>query len=351
MRKHYIDNLRNAVILLLFPVHTFMIWNDFGSGFYIWQGENRLLSTGIVLVNPWFMPLLFVLAGISARYALEKRTKKEFILQRTHKLLIPFVGGLLLLVPFQTLYARKFFYQYNGGIFEHWKYFFTHVTDFTGYDGAFTPGHLWFILFLLIISLFSLMVFRFLPYEKAAHIVEKMPVLAIAGLFIPIWLMCYLGNFGGFSLGKDFALYLAGYYILSNDIIMEKLEKSIIFFTGAWIAGTLILEILYYRYSYYGDLWVNFIGWISVLTLLAAGKKFFNRRTKFTEYFNKASYPIYLLHQSILVVLAYYVVELTDGLFAQIVCICMGSFLLTVAAYHCIRLVPFVRRIVGVNER
>ena len=36
MRKHYIDNLRNITILLLFPVHTFMIWNDFGFGFYVW---------------------------------------------------------------------------------------------------------------------------------------------------------------------------------------------------------------------------------------------------------------------------------------------------------------------------
>lgn len=91
IRKHYIDNLRNLTILLLFPVHTFMIWNDFGSHFYIWQGESKILSTLIVLVNPWFMPLLFVLAGMSARYALEKRTNKEFILQRISKLLIPVV--------------------------------------------------------------------------------------------------------------------------------------------------------------------------------------------------------------------------------------------------------------------
>lgn len=64
IRKHYIDNLRNLTILLLFPVHTFMIWNNFGSRFYIWQGECKILSTLIVLVNPWFMPILFVLAGI-----------------------------------------------------------------------------------------------------------------------------------------------------------------------------------------------------------------------------------------------------------------------------------------------
>lgn len=78
IRKHYIDNLRNLAILLLFPVHTFMIWNNFGSRFYIWQGENKILSTLIVLVNTGFMPILFVLAGMSARYALEKRTNKEF---------------------------------------------------------------------------------------------------------------------------------------------------------------------------------------------------------------------------------------------------------------------------------
>ena len=77
IRKHYIDNLRNLTILLLFPVHTFMIWNDFGFRFYIWQGENKILSTLIVLVNPWFMPILFALDGMSARYALEKQQIKN----------------------------------------------------------------------------------------------------------------------------------------------------------------------------------------------------------------------------------------------------------------------------------
>ena len=128
-------------ILLLFPVHSFRVWNYFGTKFYIWQGENKLLSTLIVLVNPWFMPLLFVLAGMSARYALEKRSRRDFVRQRIRKLLIPFLCGLLFLVPFQTLYARKFFYGYEGGLVGHWKYFFTHLTDFSGYDGAFTPGH------------------------------------------------------------------------------------------------------------------------------------------------------------------------------------------------------------------
>ena len=67
-----------------------MIWNDFGSKFYIWPGENKLLSTLIVLVNPWFMPLLFVLAGMSARYALEKRSSKEFLV---HSVPVSHIAG------------------------------------------------------------------------------------------------------------------------------------------------------------------------------------------------------------------------------------------------------------------
>lgn len=348
MRKHYIDNLRNIAILLLFPVHTFMIWNDFGSGFYIWLGENKILSTLIVLVNPWFMPILFVLAGMSARYALEKRTEKEFIVQRIRKLLIPFISGMLFLVPFQTLYARKYFNHFEGGILENWKYFFTHLTDFSGYDGAFTPGQLWFILYLFLISMISILLFRYLPYKKVTSKIVKLPVAAVFLLFIPIWLMYYLGNFGGFSIGKDLALFLIGYYVLSNDVVMEKIEKNIKWIAGLCIIGIIALVVLYYCFSYYGDLWINYIGWNSILGLLVFGKRNLNKRTKFTDYFNKASYPIYILHQSILVAVAYYVVQISDVLLIQLLGICFGSFVLTIALYHLIRMIPVVREMVGI---
>ena len=106
---------------------------------------------------------------------------------------------------------------------------------------------------------------------------------------------------------------------------------------------------LYYCFSYYGDLWVNFIGWLSILVLLFVGKRFLNKKTGFTEYFNHASYPIYILHQSILVALAYYVVQVSNILLVQIFGICIGSFLLTVLAYHLIKLIPIVRKMIGIK--
>ena len=349
MRKPYIDNLRNLTILLLFPVHTFMIWNDFGSRFYIWKGEEKVPSTLIVLVNPWFMPILFVLAGISARYAFKKYTVSAFLIQRVKKLLIPFLFGLVVLVPLQTLYARKFFDQYEGGIFENLQYYFTHLTDFSGYDGAFTPGHLWFILFLFLISIMALAPFHFYPYERVRKRVERMPAFGILFLFIPVWLMYYLGNFGGFSIGKNFVLYLAGYYVLSNDSILEKLEKNIKWLFGLCLMETIASAALYYKFSYYGDLWIHLIGWNSILVLLILARKFLNNSNGFTVYFNQASYPVYILHQSILVALAYYVVKNITGIFLQVVCIWTGSFGLTILAYHLIRKIPLVRNLVGIK--
>lgn len=347
MRKYYLDNLRSFTILLLFFVHTFMIWNDFLSKFYVWGGDNRFLSTLIVLINPWFMPLLFVIAGISARYSLRKRTVKEFCLERVGKLFLPFIAGTVLLVPVQTFYARKFFFGYTGGIIENFKYFFTHVTDFTGYDGGFTPGHLWFILFLFLISLVSLIFIKWRPYERYESFIAKMPIWMLTGLFIFVWIFYYLGNIGGYSLGKNLVLYLLGYYMLGNDEVMGTLKRHIRWIGALWGISELLLVVAYYKYAFYGDLAVNVVCWLGILTLLVLGKEYLNKEWAFTKYFRKASFPVYILHQSILVALGYYVLKGMDDLLLQIVTIIFGSFVITILCYEIVRRIPVLRKLLG----
>ena len=160
--------------------------------------------------------------------------------------------------------------------------------------------------------------------------------------------MYYLGNFGGYSIGKNLTLYLLGYYVLSNDLMIEKLERNIRWLVSLCVIGTIVSAGMYYKFFYYGDCWVNFIGWISILVLLVAGKNLLNKETRFTRYFNKASYPIYILHQSILVILAYYIVQMSDIMFVQVFGICVGSFVLTVLAYHLVRQLPIVRKLLGI---
>lgn len=349
MRKKYLDNLRTVVILLLFLVHTFMIYNNFGTKFYIWNGENRMLSTLIVIINPWFMPLLFVIAGISTKYSLEKRTSIQYIKERFNRLFIPFLSGIILLVPIQTFYARKFFYKYSGNYLENIKYFFTHLTNFSGYDGKFTPGQLWFILFLFIISIVSVFIFKIIKLENVKSKIDSFNLFTIICLFIPIWLFYYIGNLGGFSLGKSLILFLIGYYILSNENIIQKLEKNKNLIMCIYLLSTAILAILYYKFKYYDDLFVNFITWIGILSWMLIGKKYFNFSNKFSQYMKNNSYLIYILHQSILVSVAYYVLRYTSNIFCQVTIIIFLSFTLSLIFSYIIRKIPVVNKLFGVK--
>jgi len=329
MRKHYLDNLRTIMILLLFPVHTFMIWNNYGTKFYIWAGENKLISSLIIIVNPWIMALLFVIAGISLRYSLEKRTTKEFIKERFIKLTVPLIAGILLLIPIQTLYARKYFFKYNGSIFDNYQYFFTHFTDLSGNDGCFTPGHLWFILFLFIISLLALLIIKYIPYEKVSSKIEKINIIGIILLFIPIWIMSYIGSFGVYSLGRYFTLYLLGYYMFTNKVIIDKIIENKGLILGLFCLFQTILIIVYYNFSYYGDLLVNFVGWLGTLSCIIIGKLYLNKENKITNYFKESSYPIYILHLPILVIIGYYSLRIINNIFLQICITIFGSFIIT----------------------
>lgn len=107
MRKYYLDNIRWATVLLVMAYHVFYAFNAVGvlGGVGSFR-EVQYQDAFLYFVYPWFMVLLFVIAGISARYALEKCAGRAFIGKRTWKLLVlPLWGGAQILnMPMLTMY-------------------------------------------------------------------------------------------------------------------------------------------------------------------------------------------------------------------------------------------------------
>lgn|GEM_PF-3831462 len=89
-RKYYLDNLRTFAILLLVPFHT--------------PGSDSIF---IKLFFPWWQGLMFVLAGITLFHSFSRRGLGELIKERTRKLLVPLLFGLLLIVP-----TEKYFFAF-----------------------------------------------------------------------------------------------------------------------------------------------------------------------------------------------------------------------------------------------
>ena len=79
MRKHWIDNLRWVTVLLVLLYHVIYFYNNKGvfGGIGGFGDGPQYQDVVMYILYPWFMPLLFILAGISSRYALERRQLKS----------------------------------------------------------------------------------------------------------------------------------------------------------------------------------------------------------------------------------------------------------------------------------
>lgn len=353
MRKYFIDNLRFIAVLLLFPFHTSMIYNNFGEDFYV-KGVGAAAPTIFIFaVHPWFMPLLFVLAGIGTRYALQRRTPGQYARERVVKLLVPFVAGILLLVPVQTYSAERFHNGYTGGYFAQYRLFFGKVTDFTGYAGGLTPGQLWFILYLFIISMAALPLITL--YRKSRQLAPgRWPVLALAPLCLLTFLMTGVGDIGGKSLGEYFMLFGWGYLLLADADLQQKLQRSRWRLLAAALPPGVVFVLMPTLFGlstgFVYDLLMRVYGWLAVLAILAFGRQHLDFSTPFTRYMAAAAFPVYMLHQSVLVAVAYYVFLLTNDIGLQFPLILCGSLLLTFLLYEVCRRIPFVRLLLGIKN-
>src|SRR5919202_576168 len=78
-RRADIDWLRLIAVLLVVPFHTARIF-DMWEPFYTKNAELSIpLSYLVSVLNPWHMPLLFVLAGMSSWFALRRRSGGTYL--------------------------------------------------------------------------------------------------------------------------------------------------------------------------------------------------------------------------------------------------------------------------------
>lgn len=339
-------------ILFLFIYHTLMVYNVF-ENFYI-KGDG-VPATGAFFTAtwPWLMPLLFLIAGISSAYALEKRTAKEYLSDRTRRLLVPLIFGILLLVPMQTYFAEVFHNGYTGNYLEQYVLFFTKFTDLTGYEGGFTPAHLWFILYLFIISAVALPVMYL--YRRSAKKIpaDKIPLPVLILLFvIPVFTQMIL-DIGGKSLGEYLTWFLFGYFFISNDGVQEKLRRYrflLLALTLSCIAAFMLFEEAVESNWILFELFYMFFAWVTMLSIIGLGKQYLNFATRTTAYLSRSSFGIYLFHQQWIVVTAYFAVLWIPGIPLQIIFIILASVVLTFLTYEVFRRSSVTRFMFGLKK-
>lgn len=264
-----------------------------------------------------------------------------------------------MVVPAQTYFAERFHNNYTDGYFYQYILFFTGPTDLTGYRGGFTPAHLWFILYLFVISIAALPIMLSYKNSKWKLAPEKIPLWLLPIFCIIPILMSPILDFGGLSVGKYFACFMLGYLILSNDDIIQKLDRhrysllsiSVALMSihiGAWL---LHLHNAFELTQIIVNILSELYGWLAILTILGLGNHYLNFRNKMTNYLSASSFPVYIFHQTWIITIAYYVLIVIENVSLQMVLILSISFLFTYASYELFKRIPGISFLFGIKSR
>ena len=106
MRRKYIDWLRIFGIFLLFPFHAARVFDSREFNYIHSDATSSVGEAFMDIIWPWFMPLMFLIAGVATWYALQKRDAGQYVKERILRLFIPLVLGIVLIVPIQGYMAR-----------------------------------------------------------------------------------------------------------------------------------------------------------------------------------------------------------------------------------------------------
>ncbi len=337
------DNLRWMVILLLIPYHAAQAFNVWGELNFICFEPNKAISSLIVFFSPFYMPLMFLLAGISTAYALKKRSYGQFVVERIKRLLIPFVFGTLIFVPIMAYIGDKTNCGYTGGFFTHYGIFFTKWTDLSGFDGGFGVGQFWFLYFLFVISIVSIGIIALVRHISKKKPSRSMPYGLLCLFVIPLPFLYDLLTVGGKSFAEYLYVFLMGYYVLSNDEVMEKTAKYryISLFIGV-LAAVIDVYMFIWSGKDFGTANViakAFAEWFMMLALMGIGKRSLDFKGKISTYLSSRSILFFAIHFLWVVLFQYWFSFLTDtGIallyFVPVVLAYIATFICCEICYH-----------------
>jgi hypothetical protein len=154
-----------------------------------------------------------------------------------------------------------------------------------------------------------------------------------------------------------FGFFFYGFFIFSDERFPQFLSRDRKMLLTLAILGTLILFFMinigwgfnssdglsspdnYLLKRIIFQVLRGFTIWVWVFAFLSLGIKYLNFNNRLLKYATEAALPFYILHQTVIVVIGFYVIQLSLGLLAKYFLITTGSLILTVAIYDL-----FVRR-------
>ncbi len=366
-RRYDLDWLRFIAIIILLFFHTGMLFNPWD-----WHIKNSETSESfrywMIWLHFWRMPLLLFISGAGTYMALSKRSAGQYAGERFKRLFIPLAFGMFVVVPPQIYFEH--ISEYDG-----YLDFYKTVFNFIPYpEGSFSWHHLWFIAYLFVFSMIALPFLLYLRSEKSAAFRNRVTrvLSSPAGiLFVPFFIIlltqvllrpyfpeethALLDDWGFFTF--YFCFFLFGMICYSSTTLWKSIGQNR---KPLLVASIFLLIPFYAAYFHFREIitlpWdvdtvetifdvaAIFVSWSTVITVIAFGQHYLNRPHPWLQHFNEGLYPFYILHQTVIIAIGYYVCQLPWGIFAKFWMVslltlasCVGFYFLIIHPFNVAR--------------
>ena len=360
-RLYYLDWLRNILIFGVFLYHVLKPFDPL-MPWHIDNAEKSDVVMGILLtINPWGIPLFFLVAGAGSWFALHRRSNRQYARERVNRLLIPFVVGVILLTPFQRYLEALHSEAMHGSFLRFIPEWLTETAS----DNWFTPLifsnwglHLWFLGFLFTFSLLALPVFNWLKRDTGdafiswlARLVEKRGTIIL--FVIPLALARVVvqrfdplpAEHGWLDFVYFFLFFVSGYIIYTDDRFLAAVRRDRWLLLASGMVGMgayFALSAVYgedvvlawgmsfiFPGSIVANLCFTLIGWGWALFVLYLAMTRLDFTNRLLSYANRVIMPFYLLHQPVIIAVSYFVVQWDVSVLMKMLVIGSSSLLIS----------------------
>lgn len=378
-RRRELDAMRLLVVFGLFLFHSALIF-DPTDDYYIKNSQTSSVVTyAAALCVVWAMPLLFLVAGMGSWFSLRRRSARSFAEARLLRLGVPLVAGTILLMPIPQWYRlRAADPTYTGSYLSFWGEFlhvrlateeFPFVLEGAGRRPSFETGQLWFLVLLLTFSLLFLPLLAWMRGPSGAGALARLGALAQRSwpiVVVPAVLLAVVG--AGLELEEGFAawsrwsyalFFLFGFAVAAQPAVlaaMRRLRGSAAFLGAAlWIASFTLYSIAdrdgvdpltsYDGVSMLFRATFGVTGWVWLVAILgfaqrpvreapSTGEGAGSRSARLGAWGNEAALPLYVIHQPVIVAIAFTVVGWTAPSIVKYIVIVAASFAICVVLYE-----------------
>jgi peptidoglycan/LPS O-acetylase OafA/YrhL len=356
----------------VFFYHNARFFDELTS-WHVKNGTTNLAATVYVaFAGQWGMPLFFLLAGAGTYFAIRNVKIWQYAVERTLRLLIPLIFGMLVIVVPQAYFEAIYNgIELNGNFFQLYFNYLKTLPDLPWY-------HLWFLAYLFIISMIAVLVFIPFGKSKKSIISRLSNVLSQPYTLIAVFVLILTAidafmypagfwgnkNTGGWSIAGNAVFFIAGYLIFANSRIMEIVRKVSWIALGTGVVACACLVIFFvdelsHSAEYYGTgtyILAQFAQsvntWSWLLFILSMASKYLNGTNKFLIYANEAILPFYILHQTVIIVIGFYVVQWNTSVLVKYLFVMPASFIVIMAIYELlIRRVNILRFLFGMRSK